>query len=54
MCVTQGSHDLIESASSPIFVLQFAFNIIQEVEEREKRERPGNTRHMNDIRWTRG
>ena len=25
-----------------------------EAEEREKRGRPGNTYHVNDVRWTRG
>ena len=34
------------------FVLRFAFDIIHE--EREKRGRPGNTYHVNDVRWTGG
>ena len=38
----------------PFFVLRFAFSINTEVEEHEKRERPGNTYHVNDVRWTRG
>jgi len=25
-----------------------------EVQEHEKRERPGNTYHVNDVWWTRG
>ena len=40
---------------TPFFVLRFVFNIIHGGgRAREKRGRPGNTCHVNDVWWTRG
>ena len=40
---------------TPFILLQFAFYIKHmKAEEREKRERPGNTYHVNDVRCTQG
>ena len=40
----------------PFFALWFSFSITMvkytEAQEHEKRERPGNTYHVNDIWWT--
>ena len=40
------------------FALRFAFSILYytEVEEQQKKKRgePGNTYHVNDVRWTQG
>ena len=40
----------------PFFVLRFSFSTIQytEAEECKKRGRPGNTYHVNDVRWMQG
>jgi len=38
----------------PFFVLNSVWRSVAEAEEREKRGRPGNTYHVNDVRWTRG
>ena len=43
------------SRPPPFFILRFSFSIIYtEAEEREKRGRPGNTHHVNDVWWTQG
>ena len=34
--------------------LFFRFRSVAEVEEHEKRGRPGKTYHVNDVWWTRG
>ena len=39
---------------TPFFVLRFAFSIIHGGGRVRKRGRPGNTYHVNDVRWTRG
>ena len=59
MCMLQNLHVCACSLvpRPPLFlVLRFPFSIIHtEAEEREKRGRPGNTYHMNDmndVRWT--
>ena len=37
----------------PVFCPSVSFSIIHGSEEREKRRRPGNTYHVNDVWWTR-
>ena len=38
----------------PFFVLRFASSIIHRSGRAQKTGRPGNTYHVNDVRWTRG
>ena len=40
------------SQASPVFCSSVC--VYTEVEEHEKWERPGNTYHVNDVRWARG
>ena len=48
------TRDLASSPGLPRFLF-FGFRLLYtEAEEREKRGRPGNTYHVNDVWWTRG
>ena len=51
---TQYSGTSLVPRPTPFFVLRFAFNIIHGGGRHEKRGRPGNTCHVNDVWWTRG